>query len=126
MQGLQQKSVLQAETVVDIEAFLKEGPILPEHSTLSPTDPNEQGESHPSQSAMKTTGGTRLDKRQIEQRIEEDRERHKRLKEGIWVVGSDADEEFNKLWDEASSIGEDDYLAAEEEAEERKQALEDE
>jgi len=64
----------------------------------------------------------RLDKRQIEQRIEEDRERHKKLKEGIWGVGPD-DDEFNKLWDEASSIGDDDYMAAEEEADERQQAL---
>lgn len=76
-----------------------------------------------SQPALKSNGAMRLDKRQIEQRIEEDRERHKRLKESIWGVGSD-DEEFDKLWDEASDIGEDDYLAAEEDAMERRQAVE--
>lgn len=123
MQGLQQKSVFQAETVVEIEACLKERDTLPEHSALSPIDPNEQREAHLNQPAMKTNGATRLDKRQIEQRIEEDRERHKRLKESIWGVGSD-DEEFGKLWDEASDIGEDDYLAAEEDAMERRQAIE--
>ena len=69
-----------------------------------------------------TTAAPRPDKRQIEQRIEEDRERHKRLKEGIWGVGDDVDE-FDKMWDEVSEIGEDDYLAAEEEAMERKKAL---
>ncbi|MCJ1246037.1 hypothetical protein MMC30_003241 [Trapelia coarctata] len=124
LQGLQQKSVLQTEIVVEIEACLKERDTLPEHAALSPIDPNEPGESHLTQASLKTTGATRLDKRQIEQRIEEDRERHKRLKEGIWGVGPDDDDEFNKLWDEASSIGEDDYLAAEEEAEERQKALE--
>ncbi len=67
---------------------------------------------------------TRLDKRQIEQRIEEDRERHKRLRENIWAVTDDGDVEFEKLWDEASDIGEDDYIAAEEDALERRQAIE--
>ena len=69
---------------------------------------------------------TRLDKRQIEQRIEEDRERHKRLREDIWAVGGEEnpDDEFDKLWDEISSLGSDDYLQAEEEAEERRLALE--
>ena len=65
---------------------------------------------------------TRPDKRQIEQRIEEDRERHKRLRESIWAVG-EGDEEFEKMWDEASDINEDDYLAAEEDAAERRQAI---
>jgi hypothetical protein len=37
-------------------------------------------------------GIVRLDKRQIEQRIEEDRERHKRLRESIWAVGADEDQ----------------------------------
>lgn len=75
---------------------------------------------------------TRLDKRQIEQRIEEDRERHKRLRESIWAVGGDSggggskgdDDEFERLWDEASEIGDDDYLAAEEDAVERRVAVE--
>ena len=69
-------------------------------------------------------GVGRLDKRQIEQRIEEDRERHKRLRESIWAVGPDEDEEFERLWDEASEIGDDDYLAAEEDALERRQVYE--
>lgn len=61
----------------------------------------------------------RLDKRQIEQRIEEDRERHKRLRESIWAVGEDGDGEFERLWDEASEIGEDDWGVADEDAVER-------
>ncbi|MCJ1416906.1 hypothetical protein MMC32_003245 [Xylographa parallela] len=123
LQGLQQKSILEPDTVTEIEACLKERDTLPEHSALSPIDVNEQRGSNVAQPVLKTNGVMRLDKRQIEQRIEEDRERHKRLKESIWGVGSE-DEEFEKLWDEASDIGEDDYLQAEEDAMERRQAVE--
>lgn len=57
----------------------------------------------------------RLDKRQIEQRIEEDRERHKRERENIWAVSAVEDAEMNKLWEETSDFGEDDdRLLAEE------------
>lgn len=59
----------------------------------------------------------RLDKRQIEQRIEEDRERHKRERENIWAVPGGADAEMTKLWDETSDYGgDDDRLLAEEAA----------
>ena len=85
---------------------------------------NGQQEQQLSQTAPKANGVSRLDKRQIEQRIEEDRERHKRLRESIWAVGDEEDEEFERLWDEASDIGEDDYIAAEEDALERRQAIE--
>jgi len=61
----------------------------------------------------------RLDKRQVEQRIEEDRERHKRLRESIWAVPSDEYAEFERLWEETSDLGEDDVIMAEEEAAER-------
>jgi CTD kinase subunit gamma len=50
----------------------------------------------------------RLDKRQIEQRIEEDRERHKRLKETFWAIPGGDDAEFNKTIDEAQSVTSDD------------------
>ncbi|MCJ1344253.1 hypothetical protein MMC31_002456 [Peltigera leucophlebia] len=122
--GLQQKSILVAETVVEIEACLKERDTLPAHPALSPTEGNSQGDQHLSQIvAAKINGVTRLDKRQIEQRIEEDRERHKRLRENIWAVSDEPDVEFEKLWDEASDVGEDDYIAAEEDAMERRQAI---
>lgn len=73
--------------------------------------------------------GIRLDKRQIEQRIEEDRERHKRAREGIWAIaqpgGSSApDMEFERLWEEGSEVDEDDYQIALEEADERRKHLE--
>lgn len=88
----------------------------------------------------------RLDKRQIEQRIEEDRERHKRSRESVWAVpftstapiippasltspgengapiAWDDDPEFEKLWAETSELGEDDYELFEEEDQERRKA----
>ncbi|KAL8960222.1 MAG: hypothetical protein Q9183_005506, partial [Haloplaca sp. 2 TL-2023] len=125
LQGLQQKKVLQTDTVVEIEGCLKERDTVAEHPALSPIDANRQREHHANHSATsKTNGVSRPDKRQIEQRIEEDRERHKRLRESIWAIGDEGDQEFERLWDEVSEIGEDDYIAAEEDAMERKQALE--
>lgn len=75
------------------------------------------------------SGIIRLDKRQIEQRIEEDRERHKRAREGIWAIAQPstnpaADVEFERLWDGGSEVDEDDYQMASEEADERRKHLE--
>lgn len=123
LNGLQQKSILASETVSEIEACLKERDTLPAHPALSPIQVNGQRDSQGSQSTPKTNGIVRLDKRQIEQRIEEDRERHKRLRESIWAVSADEDQEFERLWDEGSEAGEDDYLAAEEDAMERRKAV---
>ena len=53
----------------------------------------------------------------IEQRIEEDRERHKKQREDIWAV--DQEKEFDKLLGEVGDVGEDEWVAAEEDAEER-------
>ena len=64
-----------------------------------------------------------LDKKQIEERIEEDRERHKRLREGIWAIPKGPDAEMWKLWDETSDLGEDDHLMAEEELAEREKTV---
>lgn len=124
LQGLQQKSILQPETVTEIEGCLKERDIAAEQGALTPTDANGHRD-HPTNQAhpTKVNGVARPDKRQIEQRIEEDRERHKRLRESIWAIGDEGDQEFEKLWEDVSDIGEDDYIAAEEDAIERRQAL---
>lgn len=116
--GLQQKSVLHPDTVLEIEAGLAERDDLTAdaHSALSPVSPSAP---HPAPDAGTVHPAKRLDKRQIEQRIEEDRERHKRLRESIWAVGEDGAGEFERLWEEASEIGEDDWGVAEEDAVER-------
>jgi len=67
------------------------------------------------------SNGHRVDKRAIEQRIEEDRERNKRLRESVWAVNGDDEDELNKLWEETSDLNEDDYVIAREEADERAQ-----
>ncbi|KAH7631989.1 CTD kinase subunit gamma CTK3-domain-containing protein [Sordaria sp. MPI-SDFR-AT-0083] len=67
------------------------------------------------------TAAPRLDKKQVEQRIEEDRERHKRLRENIWAVPSR--EEMERLLDETSELGEDDMRGMWEEQEEWERSL---
>lgn len=123
LNGLQQKLILASETVSEIEACLKERDTLPAHPALSPIQANGQRDAQGAHPTPKANGIVRLDKRQVEQRIEEDRERHKRLRESIWAVSADEDQEFERLWDEGSEVGDDDYLAAEEDAMERRQAV---
>ncbi|KAF2653212.1 hypothetical protein K491DRAFT_603398 [Lophiostoma macrostomum CBS 122681] len=113
LQGLQTREVLLPDTVSELETVLKSRDIAPSHPFIAETNGEKQ-----------RSNGQRLDKRQIEQRIEEDRERHKRLRENIWAVSGEGDDEFNKLWDEASELGDDDYLIGKEDAEERKKVIE--
>ncbi|KAF1357268.1 hypothetical protein EJ07DRAFT_129892 [Lizonia empirigonia] len=106
---LEKLAILLPETVSELEAVLK---------TREPDDPFTA-----SPAANTSSKNTRLDKRQIEHRIEEDRERHKRLRESIWAVPGDEEQEMDRLWDEASDIGEDDYIIGREDREEREQAI---
>ncbi|PGH09040.1 hypothetical protein AJ79_05769 [Helicocarpus griseus UAMH5409] len=123
LNGLQAKSFLSAETVREIDACLKERESHPAHLDLDLLAGPGASDGDTKGSAARASG-IKVDKRQIEQRIEEDRERNKRLRESMWAVpGNDVDE-FDKMWDEVSDLGEDDYLAAEEEAMERKRIAE--
>ena len=124
---LQQKSVLQPTTVSELCTVLDERE-AGKHAFMT----GEEGEG--------AGGGRRLGKREIEQRIEEDRERHKRMREEIWKVDSgvgvgvgggmgvegqvDGDEELRRMWEEGSEIGEDDYQIGREDLGERQQAIE--
>ncbi|RVX72416.1 hypothetical protein B0A52_03604 [Exophiala mesophila] len=74
-----------------------------------------------SHSVRQASSVSKVDKRAIEQRIEEDRERNKRLRESMWAVVGDDDQELEKMWDEGSTLGQDEHVIAEEEAEEREQ-----
>lgn len=126
LHGLQQKSFLLAQTVTEIEECLGERDTAPDAVGLSsPLQPDVEMAGTKDTRADRRNGSQRLDKKQIEQRIEEDRERHKRLREHIWAVPTDKngiDAEFDKMWEETSDLGEDDYLLYEEEAAERKNA----
>lgn len=119
LQALQQKSFLLPQTILEIEECLKERDTLP---SSSPADVEMTPASRNGNVAY-----VKLDKKQVEQRIEEDRERHKRLRENIWAVprNEDLEVEFGKLWDETSDLGEDDFILYEEEAAERREAARD-
>ncbi len=132
LQGMQQKNHLLSQTVMEIEECLKERDTLPDHVGLSSpvqTPDVEMGgmgtAAEPTNVKTSKPGVAvqRLDKKQIEQRIEEDRERHKRLREHQWAIpfDDDNDAEFNQLLDETSSVGSDDYRVFEEEAMQREQ-----
>lgn len=103
--------------MTELEECLKERDTALTHAGLSPSQ-----DQHSESRSNKVNGRARLDKRQIEQRIEEDRERHKRLRESIWAVNSEDNKEFERLWDDVSEIGDDDFIAAEEDAYERRRA----
>lgn len=117
--ALQAKSVLMPETVSELDVVLKEREGEAQEFISGGVDEGDGGV------VGRKSGGVKLERRQIEQRIEEDRERHKRQRENIWAVdhGADGDGELDRLWEEASDIGEDDYLTAKEDAEERKQSI---
>ncbi|KAL2357897.1 CTD kinase subunit gamma CTK3-domain-containing protein [Cryomyces antarcticus] len=124
LNGLQQKQFLFPQTVVELEECLKERDIVTAHPALSPVPASGLPSKASTPHGGKANGAVRLDKRQIEQRIEEDRERHKRARESIWAVGPNNDQELEKLWEEVSEIGEDDYLGGEEDTAERYRMVE--
>lgn len=132
LQGLQAKNFLEAQAVREIEEVLKERDTAAREVGMSSPPAAEDdglllGDMPPSQTLPQPgsrrqgpgAGGMKLDRKQVEQRIEEDRERHKRLRESIWAVPPGPNAERDKLWEETSDLGEDDHIMGEEEWEER-------
>lgn len=118
--GLQNKGFLEQQAVTQIEDVIKERETNDDDLGLaSPNVDIEMADKPPSETISKPSRRNvshRLDKRQVEQRIEEDRERHKRERESIWAIPRGEDAEMNKLWDETSDFGDDeDRLLTEEE-----------
>lgn len=112
---------------MQIEEVLKERDTAAQDISMSsPANGDlDLGDMPPSQTLPPPKKGNappKLDRKQIEQRIEEDRERHKRLREGIWAVPAGDYTEMEKLWEETSDLGEDDHVMGEEEWQEWKQA----
>lgn len=105
LHSLQAKSYLNPQTVVELEDCIK--------------DRDQIAGVHVAEGEEDDGKGRRHDKRQIEQRIEEDRERHKRLRESIWAVEPEGDHEFLRMLDDTSDVGDDDYIMAAEEADEK-------
>lgn len=113
LKTLENLAILLPETVKELETVLKSREVAHPFSASSADGAKE----------VKGANGAKMDKRQIEHRIEEDRERHKRLRESIWAVSGEREEEMERLWDEMSEIGEDDYVVAKEDAQERRKAI---
>ncbi|KAK4624096.1 CTD kinase subunit gamma [Fulvia fulva] len=135
LQQLQGKSFLQPQTVTELEECIAGrdnvpgGQSSPTKDAAMPDAVRKTPISAGRDSGMFYNTGVRLDKRQIEQRIEEDRERHKRAREGMWAVQQNdqnlaQDVEFERTFDAGSDVDTDDYREAKEEAEERRKHLE--
>ncbi|EJP66992.1 hypothetical protein ACQRIT_006261 [Beauveria bassiana] len=112
LRALQGKGFLDDQVAAQIEDVIKERSTKDRDLGLSsPVENAELAEQTPQQlpgQQAKRVGPGRLDKRQVEQRLEEDRERHKRERESIWAIPKGEGAEMNKLWDETSDFGEDD------------------
>ncbi|KAI1189898.1 CTD kinase subunit gamma CTK3-domain-containing protein [Nemania serpens] len=129
LQGLQNKLILLEQTVIEIEGCLKERDTSAHDFSLSSPLNDKEQPGHPSASATTTdpdvAGGPqpaqrngvniKPTKRQIEQRIEEDRERHKRMRESMWVVPPNPIDQARKFFAETSDLGEDDRILGHEE-----------
>ncbi|OQE34677.1 hypothetical protein PENCOP_c016G06405 [Penicillium coprophilum] len=118
LNGLQAKEVLSAETVAEIDAALKDRDSHPSHLDLEQEEGADGGTKSRSEKPQ-----LRLDKKQIEQRIEEDRERNKRQRESMWAMTGNDIDEYNQMWDELSPTGEDDFIRSREEALERAECV---
>jgi CTD kinase subunit gamma len=124
LQGLNSKGFLLNETVAEIEECLKDraaaahaelGLSSPpngedaasKNSTAAPTSAATGGGDLSNGPTSARNGAPRLEKRQIEQRIEEDRERHKKRREYMWVVPKTYEERKVKIYEDMSDVGED-------------------
>jgi CTD kinase subunit gamma len=139
LKNLEGKGFLQPQTVAELESFISgretagapESPISGTGIAAASADGTPsvaRNTPAPTRDAWAAPGPPRLDKRQIEQRIEEDRERHKRAREGLWTIKQTSnnlgdDVERGKLWDETSDMEDDDYEMVKEEADQRKECL---
>ena len=128
LEGLNSKGFLLDQTLIELEECLKDrdasqaeadhsSPVNGENVISAALPANGSAIANPTAATTgadaRTTNGaghtTRLDKRQIEQRIEEDRERHKRRRENIWVVPASQVDERAKMMDDASEYDDDDF-----------------
>ncbi|KAK4230782.1 CTD kinase subunit gamma CTK3-domain-containing protein [Podospora fimiseda] len=136
LHALQNKTFLDAEAVSQIEEVLRERDTAT-HDALMSSPPNGEADDEsigthmamsrtmaPALAHRKSFVAPNLEKKQIEQRIEEDRERHKRERENIWAIPQQENAEMDKLWEETSSLGEDDERMGMEEYQEWRSQVE--
>jgi CTD kinase subunit gamma len=92
MKSLQEKKILQANQVRQLE------------QSLEKREKNANVEIGQPLNAMqldRSDGVNELDEKDVEQRMEEDRERHKRTREDIWAV--DPDTELDQLYESGAA-----------------------
>ncbi|KAM7205079.1 CTD kinase subunit gamma CTK3 domain containing protein [Rhypophila sp. PSN 637] len=128
LQALLAKNFLDKESVIQIEEVLRERDAASQElDSLTPPPPEdgmELSKIPPSQALPKRTNlPPRVDRKQAEQRIEEDRERHKRQRENVWAVPSGDYAELEKLCEETSDWGSDDSRELDEENKEWKKSF---
>lgn len=124
LRGMVAKGFLLEQTVEEIDECLKD---------RAASGHGDGGFSSPGTGVERTNGAgvnntstagdakaktAKLEKRQIEQRIEEDRERHKKMRENMWVTPKEPDARRRKLWDDQSDCGEDDDRLGQEDEDE--------
>ncbi|KAI1811258.1 CTD kinase subunit gamma CTK3-domain-containing protein [Poronia punctata] len=120
LQSLENKFILLEQTVTEIENCLKERDtsahdLSPPTPTSDDKPPGDTTDNADTTGAQHNGVNMKPTKRQIEQRIEEDRERHKRMRESMWVVPSNIVDQAHKFFNETSDLGEDDRILGEEE-----------
>ncbi|KAL7267553.1 hypothetical protein RUND412_009855 [Rhizina undulata] len=107
--GLKEKSVIDDEAITNVYAMLAEREEEHRLALASPAESvyDDDGDDD----KLKTK--RKLEEHLILQRMEEDRERHKRLRENIWATPfSEApahNPEFEKMWEETSELNDDDF-----------------
>jgi CTD kinase subunit gamma len=125
LESLKRKGVVERTADEDIYAMLREREELyhldeRESSDEMMSDGDESEEEEDEEEAGKRRK-RRFDEQTVQARMEEDRERHKRLRENIWQIplkqSEDEDPEFEKAWNETSDLNEDDYEIMREENE---------
>jgi len=103
MSSLLEKSVIDQQTKVTIDVLLSER--------------EAESEANPTGASQKR----KFDEKIINQRMNEDRERHKRLRENIWAIPLPTPEnlnpEFEFFWENCSDLGDDDFEMMREENE---------
>lgn len=113
LRGLRERNVLEVNTVAELNDLLDERERSFAHPALGPIPSGV--------SSANLTGRKRLDKRLVDLRLEDDRERHKRLRENIWTVPGA--EELDDSCEPESDVGEDDSIGGAEDKLERRRNL---
>ncbi|KAF8540855.1 CTD kinase subunit gamma CTK3-domain-containing protein [Trichophaea hybrida] len=119
LQSLNRKGIVDRKTLKDMSEMLA-GREVAHKAVDESSDDTVSGDDDDEEHAERQKR-RRFSDTLIQQRMEEDRERHKRLRENIWqipVTQSDAeDPEFEKAWEEASDLNSDDFEIMREENE---------